>query len=197
MTTHDTVHDRTKALGPGEGERVEFAVVIYRTPAELYRLWTDLERLSRVFEHVESITLQPGGRSHWVVKGPLGTRYEWNAEIVNQLENEHIGWQSLPGGDVAAAGAVHFHPVGDGATELVVTLRYDPPGGALGSMIASILGADPARQIADDLHRLKAEVESDRVAAKDCVRIASEDSFPASDPPAWTTRGPGARDPES
>ena len=104
-----------KPLGPGEGERVEHHVVIQQTPAELYARWQNLELLSKVFTHVESITQQVGGRSHWVVKGPFGARYECDAEVVNQVENEHIGWQSLPGGDIAAAGSVHFHPAGDGA----------------------------------------------------------------------------------
>ena len=183
-----TAFNPTKPLAPGEGQRVEDAIVIQRPPAELYRLWQNLERLSEAFEHVESITQQAGGRSHWVVKGPLGARFKWDAEIVNELENEHIGWQSLPGGDVAAAGSVHFHPVGDGATKVVVTLRYDPPGGAMGTLIGSILGFEPAQRIAEDLERFKGQVESEPTPAKDSVQIASEDSFPASDAPAWTAR---------
>lgn len=186
--SHVTAHNPAKPLGPGAGERVERAIVIERSAADLYRLWHDLERLSHVFQHVESITQTPGGSSHWVVKGPFGARYEWDAEIVNELENEHIGWQSLPGSDVAAAGSVHFHPAGETATELRVLLRYDAPGGAIGALIASILGRDPAQRIGEDLERLKQQVESGQLTLKDSVQIASEESFPASDSPAWTNR---------
>ena len=69
-----------------------------------------------------------------------------------------------------------------------VVLRYDPPGGELGAIVASALGADPATSVAEDLTRFKRQVESGKLPTKDDVQIASEDSFPASDPPAWTAR---------
>src|SRR5262245_64907577 len=50
-------------------------------------------------------TERPGGRSHWVVDGPLGTHVEWDAEVINEIENELIAWQSLPGGTVDSAGS--------------------------------------------------------------------------------------------
>jgi uncharacterized membrane protein len=176
------------SLGPGRGIRVEHAVVVRRTPAELFRLWRDLSTMGRVFTHVERVDCTSSHRSRWVVRGPIGTTVEWDAEIINEIENELIGWQSLPGSDVDCAGSVHFEPCGDGETLVRVVFRYDPPGGMLGAIVASALGADPARAVADDLDRFKRQVESGRLPTKDDVQIASEDSFPASDPPAWTAR---------
>ena len=108
------------SLGPGRGIRVEQEIVVRRTPAELFRLWRDLSTMGRVFRHVERVDCVSSHRSHWVVRGPLGTTLEWDAEIINEVENELIGWQSLPGADVDCAGSVHFERHGeDGARGLL------------------------------------------------------------------------------
>jgi uncharacterized membrane protein len=177
------------SLGPGRGIRVDQEIVVRRTPAELFRLWRDLSTMGRVFRHVERVDCTSSHRSHWVVRGPFKTMLEWDAEIINEVENELIGWQSLPGADVDCAGSVRFEPQGDGGETLVrVVFRYDPPGGTLGKLVADLLGADPAKSVADDLARFKRQVESGKVPTKDDVQIASEESFPASDPPAWSAR---------
>ena len=177
------------SLGPGRGIRVEQEILVRRMPAELFRLWRDLSTMGNVFRHVDRVDCVSSHRSHWVVRGPLGTTLEWDAEIINEVENELIGWQSLPGADVDCAGSVRFEPQGeDGETLVRVLFRYDPPGGALGALVASALGADPAQAVADDLARFKRQVESGKVPTKDDVQIASEESFPASDPPAWSAR---------
>jgi uncharacterized membrane protein len=176
------------SLGSGQGVKVEESIVVDRTPAELFRLWRDLETMGNVFRHIERVECGSSSRSHWVAKGPVGTQVEWDAEIINEVENELIGWQSLPGSEVACAGSVHFQPSGDGATEVTVVFRYDPPGGKLGNVVASLFGMDPAKTVPEDLQRFKRQVESGRVPTKDEVEIASEQSFPASDPPAWTGR---------
>jgi uncharacterized membrane protein len=46
------------------------------------------------------------GKSHWVARGPTGLAVEWDAEIINEVENQVIGWRSLPGSDVVTAGSV-------------------------------------------------------------------------------------------
>lgn len=47
-------------------------------------------------------------RSHWITGGPLGGSVEWNADIVEDRENELISWTSVKGADVANSGSVHF-----------------------------------------------------------------------------------------
>src|SRR5262249_44485791 len=80
--------------------------------------------------HVESVTVFDSRRSHWVVRGPAGTRVGWDAEIVNEIPHQLIGWRSLEHADVASAGSVHFAPVPGGrGTEVRVVLRYEPPAG--------------------------------------------------------------------
>jgi uncharacterized membrane protein len=66
------------------------------------------------------VTVQDDYRSHWVVEGPAGTRFAWDAEIHNEKENELIAWRSLDG-DVNHAGSDLFRttPSG-GGTEVRV-----------------------------------------------------------------------------
>jgi uncharacterized membrane protein len=86
---------------------------------------------------------------------------EWDAEIINEVENERIGWRSLNDSDVDQAGSVEFEPIGDGRmTRLTVTLQYAPIAGRLGAAVAKFIGQDPDFKIADDLQRFKESMEA-------------------------------------
>ena len=153
------------ALGGGAGRRIEQAVTIERTPAELFDFWRRFDNLPRFMDNLESVTLLDEGRSRWVAKGPLGMRVEWEAEVLNEIPDELIAWRSLPGSDVDQAGSAHFTPAPSGGTEVRVILRYSAPAGALGDALAHVLGDDPDRQIADDLRRFKQVMEAGEVGA--------------------------------
>lgn len=149
------------SLDAGAGTRVEQAVVVDRSPEELFRFWRDFTNLPRFMDNLESVTILDEDRSHWVAKGPAGTRVEWDATIHNEIEDELIAWRSLPGADVDQAGSVHFVPTADGRTDVRVVLRYRAPAGKLGEAVAKLLGDDPSQQIADDLRRFKQVVEAE------------------------------------
>jgi uncharacterized membrane protein len=151
---------RAGGVGPGEGIRVEHSVTIDRPAGDLYRFWRNFENLPRFMDHLESVTVLDARRSHWVAKGPMGTRVEWDAEIHSEVEGELISWRSLPGAEVDHAGSVHFTPQGESATEVRVILRYDPPAGRVGAAVAGLFGEEPSQQVADDLRRLKQVMES-------------------------------------
>jgi uncharacterized membrane protein len=111
-------------------------------------------------DHLESVTVLDERRSHWVAKGPVGSKVEWDAVIHNEIPNELIAWRSLEGAEVDNAGSVHFTPTETGDTEVRVVLRYDPPAGRVGAAIARLFGEEPSRQVAEDLRRLKQVVEA-------------------------------------
>jgi uncharacterized membrane protein len=143
------------------GVRVDETVTILRPREELYRYWRDLSNLPRIMRHLESVQTTSENRSHWTAKGPFDLRIEWDAEIITERENELIGWRSVGESEVDTAGSVHFIPAPGGrGTEVRVELKYDPPGGRLGSQLASLLGQSPERQIREDLRRFKAVMES-------------------------------------
>jgi uncharacterized membrane protein len=142
------------------GIKVEKSVTIMKSPEELFRFWRRFENLPRFMNHLESVTTTPGGRSHWVARAPAGTTVEWDAEVYNEKENELIAWRSLDGADVDNAGSVRFEPAAGGSTTVRVTLRYDPPGGALGAAVARLFGENPEQQIEEDLNRFKQVMET-------------------------------------
>ena len=143
------------------GVRVDEKIVIERPRAEVYRFWRKLSNLAAFMEHVETVQPVRGDqRSHWVARGPGGSKVEWDADIINDIENELIAWRSLPGSDVDSAGSVHFHDAPGGGTEVTVELQYNPPAGAVGAWVARMFGADPSTQIHGDLHRLKTRLET-------------------------------------
>jgi uncharacterized membrane protein len=143
------------------GNRVEKCVTILQSPQELYSFWREFENLPKVMKHLKSVESIDRVRSHWVAEGPMGKEIAWDAEVFNDIENEMIAWRSLPGGDVDTAGSVHFKPLEIGrGTQVTVNLKYDPPAGKVGAWVASLLGQDPARMIAEDLQRFKQLIEA-------------------------------------
>jgi len=176
VTALDIVAGRRLQLAPG-GHRYQFAtrvITINRPPAEVYGFWRDLENLPRFMRHLESVSSTGPGRSRWKVKGPAGTTVEWNAEIVEDRPSELIAWRSLPGASVENGGFVRFRPAPGGkATEVKVHLEYHPPGGRLGSAVASLFGEEPGQQLQEDLRRFKQVIETGEIARSD----ASEGLF--------------------
>lgn len=159
VSTSDSTAPNT-AVAAGHGTRVDCAVAVRATPQNAYRFWRDFENLPKFMEHLEDVDTTTDGRSHWVARGPLGTRLEWDAELITDTAGEVIAWKSLPGSDVDTAGSVRFRPLSDGReTEVQVSLKYDPPGGRLGTAFAQLIGPSPDDQIRADLQRFKEMVE--------------------------------------
>ncbi len=136
------------------GVKIEREASIEEPAEKLYRFWRDFRNLSAIMPDVESVTVQSDTRSHWRVKGPMGTTLEWDAEIINDKPNELIAWHT-EGARVASAGSVRFEPRPDGGTLVRVSLQYDPPGGKLAHMISKLFGEDPGVRIDKGLARLK------------------------------------------
>jgi uncharacterized membrane protein len=184
------------------GIRVDEEVRVARPAADLYRFWRNLENLPRFMDHLHCVETRGNGTSYWVAKGPVGMHVGWTAEIVNDIENQVIGWRSLPGSQVDMGGSVRFEDTCDGRTAVRVSLQYNPPAGGVGARVARLLGGDPQQMIREDLERFRELMENGTVSVAastkkgkakrageqnaDGVENASEESFPASDPPSWT-----------
>jgi uncharacterized membrane protein len=143
---------------------VEKAIVIDKSPEELFSFWRRFENLPRFMKHLKSVTCTGLNGSHWIAEGPGGKDVEWDAEIYNEKPNELIAWRSLEGSDVVNAGTVRFKPLGVRGTEVRVVLNYNVPGGKLSAMLAKLFGREPGQMVADDLRRLKQILETGEAA---------------------------------
>jgi len=146
------------------GVKIAEVVTVNRPAADVYAFWRDFENLPKVMTHLESVTPLDEKLSHWVVKGPLGTTVEWDAEIINDFKNELITWQSLENADVVHAGSVSFKAAPGGrGTEVRVILRYAPPAGGAGRALASLLSKAPSLELREDLRRFKEMLEASEI----------------------------------
>jgi uncharacterized membrane protein len=150
------------------GIRVKSAITVARPVSEVYSFWRNFENLPRFMSHLESVRATDERRSHWTAIGLGGMRLEWDAETVEDRPNELISWRSLPGGQVDTAGYVRFRPApGNRGTEIVVEMRYDPPGGVVSATIAKLFGESGQEVVTRDLLAFKNVMEIGEVVHSD------------------------------
>jgi uncharacterized membrane protein len=149
------------ALAGTGGIHVHESVRLEKPVDEVYRFWRRFENLPRFMTYLERVEDLGNGRSRWVALGPAGTSVEWEAEIINEVENKVIGWRSLPGSQVAIAGSVNFDRVRQGTSaQVTVHLQYAPPAGRAAAFVAQLFGLEPSQTIREDLRRLKQLLEA-------------------------------------
>lgn len=156
----NTAKSEGTAVPATAGLKVEEKILIKRSPDELYEFWRDFENLPRIMDHLKSVKETGHGKSHWVAATGVG-EIAWDAEVFNEKENELIAWRSLPGSLVDTAGSVRFNQLlPSGHTEVVVSVKYNPPLGKLGAAVESWLGGSLQKRIAADLRRFKETMEA-------------------------------------
>lgn len=150
--------------GRARGLRVDRTMTVARPAMELYRVWRDLSRLPEFMSHLESVVPVSETRSRWTAHGPGGITIEWEAEIVTDQPGHLIAWRSVSG-DVDNAGSVRFTEApGQRGTEIAVQLRYAPPAGQVGAVLATVFGQGADRQVREDLRRFKQMMETGEIA---------------------------------
>ncbi|BAY31642.1 cyclase/dehydrase [Nostoc carneum NIES-2107] len=165
VTKQSTIQQAQEMVGMNKPIKVEKTVTINKPAEELYRYWHDFEKLPTFMKHLKSVKVYNEKRSHWIANAPLGNSVEWDADILEDRENQFISWASVEGADVDNSGFVRFQKApGDRGMEVKVVLEYNPPGGALAAVFAKLFGEEPEQQIGDDLRRFKMLMEAGEIA---------------------------------
>lgn len=153
-------------------------ITVDASPEELYRFWRNFENLSKFMSNLESVRTLDDRRSHWIAKGPAGSRYEWDAEVTDDQPDRSIAWRSTGQADVHNWGRVRFDKApGDRGTEVRVEVGYRPPGGQIGAAAAWLMGQAPEQRIQEDLRRLKQLFELGETPTTEGQPAGSRDSL--------------------
>ena len=159
--------DTKQTLAGSRGIHVREAITINASPETVYRVWRELERLPEIMPHLEKVEQLDSRRSRWTAKAFDRVPVSWEAEIINDVPFETIGWKTLPGEAVQSAGSVTFKPAPAGrGTELRVHLQYSPPGGRAAGWFAWLAGQDPSKMTREGLRALKRRLELSRASTR-------------------------------
>jgi uncharacterized membrane protein len=149
-----------RGRGVGMDQTVDFSKSIHidAAPDDVYDVWANYENFPHFMSHVVEVRDLGRGRSHWIVRGPGGSEYEWNSVLTEQSRPHRLAWRSEAGAEIPQSGSVQFEPH-RGGTRVTVRMSYTPPAGALGHGLATLLGSDPKARMDDDLARMKTFIE--------------------------------------
>jgi uncharacterized membrane protein len=136
----------------------EKTIHIDASPDDVYQQFANYENFPRFMSHVVEVRDLGRRRSHWTVKGPGGSEFQWNSVLTEQTRPHRLAWRSEGGAEIPNSGSIQFERH-RGGTLVTVRMSYSPPAGALGHGLAVLLGSDPKSQMDDDLARMRAFIE--------------------------------------
>ena len=125
---------------------------------KVYNAWANFENFPHFMKDVKSVTKTGDRMSHWVVSGPFGKEVEWDAETTRLDVNKRIAWNSKETSDIKTSGQVTFNDLGQGQTEVTVTLQWVVPASKGGEKLMGLF-ADPPKRLEEDLLAFKHYVE--------------------------------------
>ncbi|HEY2582928.1 MAG TPA: SRPBCC family protein, partial [Mucilaginibacter sp.] len=142
---------------------VRSSIMVNRPRMEVYSFWRKLDNLPLFMNHLEGVEMIDSHRSRWALKIPTGlTTVNWEAEIVQDIPGQLIGWSSLPDSMIDNAGKIRFRDAEDGNGTLVdITISYQPPAGGFGASLAHVLNPVFKNMVDNDARNFKQYMDID------------------------------------
>lgn len=139
-------------------------VTVGKPASELYAFWRAFERFPEFMDNVREIRRLDDKRSEWTIEAPAGATVKVVTRIAEDIPGKTIAWVSEPDSQIETEGRVEFAeaPPGRG-TYVRLLIRYTPPAGGLGRMIAKVMQREPQVQARRDLRRFKQLMETGEV----------------------------------
>jgi uncharacterized membrane protein len=119
----------------------------------VYNQWTRFEEFPRFMESVVEVRQLSPNTLRWKVNIG-GKEKEWEAEIVEQVPDRRIVWESVDG--VQSSGMVTFESLDLERTRITLALEYEPDGFV--EKAGDAIGI-PSGQVERDLQRFKDFIE--------------------------------------
>jgi uncharacterized membrane protein len=134
--------------------RYERFVEIDAPVERVFDLFADFEDAPRWMGGVRAVWRTGRHTFLWIAETALDLDVEWQAEVIVFEPDRRIVWRSFRG-DVRADCEAVFSMTPRGTTLMRVVRGYDTPGGYAGERVARFFGRHPARQLEEDMARLK------------------------------------------
>ena len=143
---------------------IDKAIDINAPVAQVYKFWQNFENFAEFIGSVESITRTGERTSHWVVRGPMRTKVEFDALTTENIENQSIKWHSTHADneveEVKSEGSLTFKENG-GMTNVQLIFSYSLPN-AIANKVAETMNAlgFPQKDFDKGLETIKTKIET-------------------------------------
>jgi uncharacterized membrane protein len=139
-------------------------IIVGAPVEEVFEAWADFERFPRFMDNVKSVRKVGDRRSHWEVEGPLGKTIEWDADTTLVEKDKRLGWRSVEGSAIHTSGMVTFTELGNGQTQITLTMQWSVPASKGGDKLAELF-AHPEKRLEKDLLNFKTYLEESKTRA--------------------------------
>ncbi|SRR5690625_3827617 len=149
------------AENPEAGEiTLRGSEVINRPTTDVYAFWRQFENLSDVMPALQRVEEYDDGLTYWKLWLPMGRSIEWISEVVDDVENKKLSWQSIDGSDIDTWGSVNFFSIQNGAAcRVVLNLKFTPRRSSAGARAARALSTLEETILNQYLKSLKRHLE--------------------------------------